>query len=280
MSARKGRPSFLRPLTQIAPQTSDTTVAHLGTTSKGSIPSASAGSRPRSRSSTGKTADVVPSSTTGAVGPTASAPSSRASSRHSSFAPNVAGHRKPSIVAREPTSSRRGSIWSTFGEDAASDLTEEEKAEAARNAFYSSFKTIWESGIDKISGDWWISLITGWKTGDIIGGKSQHIPYHHDIESESSPLMSQACFRLMTLGCHVSNMLGPLFSSMIYMPGFMRWPLQLWPFLARSSRKGFTFILRASPSDVKTTEYGPSIETASTRHSTDCWNLRRISLCS
>lgn len=183
MSARKGRPSFLRPLTQIAPQNSDTTVAHLGPTSKGSIPSASAGSRPRSKSSAGKTADVVP----GAVGPTVSAASSRASSRRSSFAPNVAGHRKPSIVAREPTSSRRGSIWSTFGEDPA---TEEEKAEAARNALYSSFKTIWESGIDKISGDGWFSLITGWKSGEIIGGISQYTPYPHHVVSESPPPLS------------------------------------------------------------------------------------------
>ena len=246
MSARKGRPSFLRPLTQIAPQTSDTTVAHLGSTSKGSIPSASAGSRPPSKSSAGKTADVIPSST-GAAGPTASAPSSRASSRRSSFAPNVAGHRKPSIVAREPTSSRRGSIWSTFGEDAATNLTEEDKAEAARNAFSSSFKTIWESGIDKISGDWWISLITGWKSGEIIGGKSQHTSHPHHVVSESPPLMSQACFRSMTLDCHVWNMLGPLFTWMNYMPGFIRWPLRPWPSLARSSRKGVAFIFRAFP---------------------------------
>ena len=98
------------------------------------------------------------------------------------------------MVAREATSSRRGSIWSTFGEDTAgggiAHLTEEEKAEEARKAFANSFRTIWESGIDNISCDLWHSLLAGWKSGEIIG--AIHLPLRPLIlgfvESDNSPL--------------------------------------------------------------------------------------------
>lgn len=76
------------------------------------------------------------------------------------------------MVAREATSSRRGSIWSTFGDDAqpgGTVLTDEEKAVEAKKAFVNSMKIIWDSGVNKIANDLWGSLTTGWKSGDIIG---------------------------------------------------------------------------------------------------------------
>lgn len=79
------------------------------------------------------------------------------------------------MVARDATMSRRDSVWSTFGEDAAAPggsaapLTQEEKAVEARKAFVSSMRTIWESGVNRIATDLWASLVNGWKSGDIVG---------------------------------------------------------------------------------------------------------------
>lgn len=174
MSTRRGgRPSFLRPLTQIAPEGGE-----LGPTSKGSIASASFGERPRSKSFP-KAGSAAPSSAIGSGGVFASPTTSRASSRHSSFAPHSNPHRRlSSTAAREATSSRRGSMWSSFGEEAAAgaggaNLTEEEKAFEARKAYVSSIKTIWDSGVNRIAGDLWASVLTGWTSGDIVGQGSQ-----------------------------------------------------------------------------------------------------------
>ncbi|KAF8315916.1 hypothetical protein DL93DRAFT_2227189 [Clavulina sp. PMI_390] len=173
MTSRKGRPSFLRPLTQIAPQDGvASTPADLGTTSKGSIASFSQGDRPRSKSFTDKAGHAAPTSSFGIASPRSTPASSRAPSRRQSFAPHVESHRRPSMVAREATLSRRDSIWSTFGEDAPASgavLTPEEKAIEARRAFVGSSKIIWQSGINRIVGDLWDSLIKGWKSGDIVG---------------------------------------------------------------------------------------------------------------
>lgn len=81
------------------------------------------------------------------------------------------------MAAREATLSRRDSVWSTFGEDAAGGgavLTQEEKAVEARKAFVNSMKIIWDSGVNRIATDLWNSLITGWKSGDIIGMYTMH----------------------------------------------------------------------------------------------------------
>lgn len=100
------------------------------------------------------------------------------------------------MVAREATSSRRGSMWSSFGEGGASgpaNMTEEEKAQEARKAFNRSFRTIWDSGVDKISGDLWDSLVTGWKSGDIIGASPSSLP--HFVGSQNLNILSTGYYR-------------------------------------------------------------------------------------
>lgn len=226
MSTRRGgRPSFLRPLTQIAPQSgANEGGGELGPTSKGSIASASFGERPRSKSFP-KAGSAAPSSAIGSGGVFASPTTSRASSRHSSFAPHSNPHRRlSSTAAREATSSRRGSMWSSFGEEAAAggaggaNLTEEEKAFEARKAYVSSIKTIWDSGVNRIAGDLWASVLTGWTSGDIVGQGSQ-LPHHCGMVRLTSMVNSRniQVFSLSTR-CRYRgrSTLGRLSSSMIW----------------------------------------------------------------
>ena len=68
--------------------------------------------------------------------------------------------------------SRRGSVWSEFGDEAAlggQESTEEEKVIEAQKAFAHSIKVLWESGVDRIVYEAWSSFAQGWKAGDIIG---------------------------------------------------------------------------------------------------------------
>ncbi|KAF8332095.1 uncharacterized protein EI90DRAFT_924607 [Cantharellus anzutake] len=184
-SNRKQRPSFLRPLTPISPlgtsraeniSSGQKENVLMGPTSRGSLPSSVYGVRPRSKSVTGNqthaTSFSAPSAKitrNGASSLGATPSGSARSSRHSSFA--AESTRRPSSV-RDPTSSRRGSLWSEFGDDAVSggrELTEEEKALEAQKSFASSAKTLWESGVDRLVVEAWSSFGQGWKSGDIVG---------------------------------------------------------------------------------------------------------------
>lgn len=191
MNQRKGRPSFLRPLTQIAPL--ETPSSDLGPTTRGSIAYASQGTRPRSKSLSGKGIPVVGHATpTASISRGASPVSSAASSRRSSFV----GHRRPSMVAREATMSRRDSIWSTFGDEAVpaggegagtAVMTQEEKAVEARKAFVSAIKVIWDSGVSRIVQDLWESVGSAWTAGDIAGTSLPSLAFLSLLVSWCSP---------------------------------------------------------------------------------------------
>ncbi|KAF9515511.1 hypothetical protein BS47DRAFT_780729 [Hydnum rufescens UP504] len=178
MSSRRPRPSFLRPLTQIAPQPTAPTRpegvptpgrdAVLGPASMGSVASATYGPRPRSKSLVAQEAKVgqaPPTSSVGGRTGNVGAAISLPSSRRSSFA---TGHRR--TPTREPTVSRRGSIWSEFGDEAPSggiELNDEPKADEAQKAFANSTRLLWESGVDVMVTNAWAAFTACWKKGDI-----------------------------------------------------------------------------------------------------------------
>lgn len=183
-SNRKQRPSFLRPFTPISPvvvSRADSTSninkenSPLGPTSRGSIASSACGMRPRSKSVSANQAPAsfsAPSAriTSDGVASFGATPAgSAASSRRSSFAPGFASRQSST---RDPTVSRRGSVWSEFGDEAftgGQESTEEERAIEAQEAFANSIKVLWESGVDKIAFQAWSSFAQGWKAGDIVG---------------------------------------------------------------------------------------------------------------
>jgi hypothetical protein len=184
MSSRRQRPSFLRPLTQIAPQPTAPTRSEgvptpgrdavLGPASMGSVASATYGPRPRSKSLVAQEAKVghaPPTSSVGGRTESVGAAISLPSSRRSSFA---TGHRR--ISTREPTVSRRGSIWSEFGDEAPSggiELNDEQKAHETQKAFANSTRLLWESGVDVMVTNAWAALTACWKKGDIVGETHQ-----------------------------------------------------------------------------------------------------------
>lgn len=173
---------FLKPLTPLTPNTKVDSpaptqhVADIGPTSKASLPSSTYGPRQRAKSFADKesrTVYALPTTSLGGsrvVTPTSTAPSSRRSSfAHSALSRRSS--RRPSMSAREPTMSRRGSMWGDADEVVAdnSDLTEEEKVIEAQNAFCSSLKALWGTGLGGMIQDTTLAFSNGWKNGEMIG---------------------------------------------------------------------------------------------------------------
>ena len=135
----------------------------------GSVASATLGSRPRSKSLVAREAKVGRAAPTCSVGGRAGSVSA-AASLPSSRRPSFAGNRRMST--REPTVSRRGSVWSEFGDEAAPggvDLTDEQRADEAQNAFTNSAKLLWENGVSVMVQNVWVAFTACWEKGDIVG---------------------------------------------------------------------------------------------------------------
>lgn len=159
MSTQKRRQSCLRPLTQIAPSDAmrPAYTDPVGTVMRALTAHSSESPESQVQSHTAESSDAPKPLVRSRV--SISLPSSRASS----FADEY-GHSHMSDLAVHPSSIPSQGNMPHAGPEPARAA---EPDDIPEEAFLTPFQLLWESGVDKITSDFWASLVEGWKSGDI-----------------------------------------------------------------------------------------------------------------
>lgn len=166
MSTPKRRHSYLRPLTQIAPQLGNDALRRTSTDPTGTavktssfLHSTELESQARSRTNESNDKPALPRSRRASVSVASSRASSFADDDDHNYIPNPAAH-SPSIPPP------KAAPYTNTKE------INHQNDENPKLVLSNAFQLLWESGVDKIMSDLWASVIDSWKAGDIASPPS------------------------------------------------------------------------------------------------------------